>query len=351
MADDSLVLPRKREPSLGPRLRGDTGALRWGIVGHGWVARDYMAPGIAAAGGAVVAVADPSPLAQAGAESAGMLAFPEAAEMLASVELDALYVATPNDAHLAPVRAAVAAGVPVLCEKPLAASLADAEAIVAAANGHLAGTAFDQRHHPAHRAMADAIAAGDIGQPVAVRIVYACWVGHDWAPDNWRADPVRAGGGAVIDLALHGLDLAQLLLGEPLARLHIELQRRVHSYPVDDGGMLTARTGSGVLVQSHVAYNCAEILPRRRLEVLGETGLLVATDTMGQTAGGTLTRRCGTTGEETPVPFDATRSPFAEQAATFARAVRGEPHDFDLSRDLALMRLFDGAYREAIACL
>uniref|UniRef100_UPI001576AE81 Gfo/Idh/MocA family protein n=1 Tax=Sphingomonas bacterium TaxID=1895847 RepID=UPI001576AE81 len=225
-----------------------------------------------------------------------------------------------------------------------------------AASGLIAGTAFDQRHHPAHRAMADAIAAGEIGRPIAVRIVYACWVGPDWAPagsdgDNWRADPARAGGGAVIDLALHGLDLAQMLVAEPLERLHIDLQRRVHDYAVDDGGMLTGRTASGVLVQSHVAYNCAEVLPRRRLEVLGETGLLVGTDTMGQTPGGTLTRRCGRSGEETPVPFDATLSPFAAQAAAFARAVRGEAHDFDLTRDLALQRLFDRAYGEALTCL
>ena len=308
-------------------------------------------PGIEAAGGSIVAVADPSPVAQASAESASILSFDDTATMLAAGGIDALYVATPNNAHLAPVRAAVAAGVPVLCEKPLAASLADAEAIAAAVGGHLCGTAFDQRHHPAHRAMADAIGGGEIGRPVAVRIVYACWVGPDWSEDNWRADPAAAGGGAVIDLALHGLDLAQMLLGEPLERLHIDLQRRVHDYAVDDGGVLGGRTGGGVLVQSHVAYNCAEVLPRRRLEVLGETGMLVATDTMGQTPGGRVELHCGRTGDVTPLPFDTELSPFTAQAAAFAAAVRGEAHDFDMARDLALMRLFDGAYREAQSCL
>lgn len=325
--------------------------MRWGIVGYGWVARDYMMPGIAAAGGQVTAVADPSPEARALADVAGLRGYSDTAAMLSSGDIDLLYVATPNDAHLAPVEAAARAGVPVLCEKPMGATLAQAEAIAAAAQPILYGTAFDQRWHPAHRAMASAIAAGDIGRPVAVRIVYACWVGPDWSGDNWRADPARAGGGAVIDLALHGLDLSQLLLGEPLERLHIDLQRRIHAYSVDDGGMLTGRTASGVLVQSHVAYNCAEVLPRRRLEVLGETGMLVATDTMGQTAGGSLVRRCGRSGEETPVPFDAALSPFAAQADAFMTAARGETHDFSAARDLVLMRLFDGAYQEARACL
>jgi len=331
--------------------------MRWGIVGYGWVARDYMAPGIRAAGGSLTAIADPSPAARARAEAEGLAAFDDVQTMLASGLCDLVYVATPNDAHVTPVSACAAAGVPVLCEKPIAATLEQAKAMAAAVDsGVLYGTAFDQRHHPAHVAMAQAITDGAIGRAVAVRIVYACWVDPAWTPDgaahdNWRADPVRAGGGAVIDLALHGLDLSERLLGEPLVVLAIHLQRRIHAYPVDDGGMLSGRTASGVLFQSHVAYNCAEVLPRRRLEVLGEHGLLVATDTMGQTAGGTLVRRCGRSGEETMLPFDTATSPFAGQAAAFMAAARGEPHDFSMPRDLALMRLFDRAYQDARLCL
>ncbi|HVF93080.1 MAG TPA: Gfo/Idh/MocA family oxidoreductase, partial [Sphingomonas sp.] len=205
--------------------------MRWGIAGFGWVASDYMAPGIRAANGTVTSVADPSPQARARAEALGLQAFETTEAMLAAGACDLLYVASPNDAHLAPVLAAAAAGVPVLCEKPMAATIDEAGAIAEAVEGRtLFGTAFDQRYHPAHVAMADAIAGGSIGRPVAVRIVYACWVDPHWSPggdvhDNWRADAGRAGGGAVIDLALHGLDLAERLLGEPLATLSIALQR------------------------------------------------------------------------------------------------------------------------------
>ncbi|MDN4633094.1 Gfo/Idh/MocA family oxidoreductase [Sphingomonas sp. PsM26] len=331
--------------------------MRWGIVGFGWVARDYMAPGIVAAGGTVTAVADPSPESRARAQRLGIAAFETTEAMLASGLCDLVYIATPNDAHLAPVRACAAAGIPMLCEKPIAASLEQGEAMATAVvDGPLYGTAFDQRHHPAHRRIAEAVADDAIGRPVAIRILYACWVDPDWTPDggahdNWRADPVRAGGGAVIDLALHGLDLAERLLGEPLVDLSIALQRRIHAYAVDDGGMLSARSASGVLFQSHVAYNCAENLPRRRLEVLGERGLLIATDTMGQTAGGMLVQQCGSTGAQTPLAFDTATSPFAAQAAAFMAAARGGPHDFSMPRDLALMRLFDRAYQEARSCL
>ncbi|MCG5431789.1 Gfo/Idh/MocA family oxidoreductase [Mycobacterium sp. MYCO198283] len=327
---------------------------RWGIAGFGWVARDYMAPAIAAAGGTLVAVADPSPRARAAAEAAGIAAYDDAGAMLARGDVDLLYVATPNNAHLPPVLAACAAGVPVLCEKPMAATLADAEAIAAAVTDAnvLYGTAFDQRHHPAHRRLAELIADGAVGRPLAVRIVYACWVGAQWSADgserpNWRVDPTAAGGGAVIDLALHGLDLTQLLVGQPLQRLHIDVQQRLHSYPVDDGGVLSGRTTTGVLVSSHVAYNCCEQLPRRRLEVLGESGLLTAVDTMGQTAGGTLTL---TRDDGADLIGFGDASPFTAQAAAFQRAAAGEPHDFSITRDLDLMRLFDRAYKEACAC-
>ena len=330
--------------------------MRWGIAGFGWVARDYMYPAIEAAGGTVVAVADPSPVAQASAESASIVAYDDAATMLGGTECDILYVATPNNLHASAVRAAAAAGVPVLCEKPMAATLADAEAMFAAveASGVLYGTAFDQRRHPAHVAMRDRIASGAIGTPTAVRIIYACWVDPLWSTGtggNWRADPQAAGGGAVIDLALHGLDLAEMLLDEPAETLSITLQRRIHDYPVDDGGMLVGRTAAGTLVSLHVAYNHPEALPRRRLEVVGDAGMLAATDTMGQSAGGRLTLVRGDTGEATPVPFDETLSPFTAQARAFAAAVAGEPHDYSAARDIRLMRVFDAAYAEARACL
>lgn len=335
-------------------------APRWWIAGFGWVARDYMAPAIDAAGGMVVPIADPDPTAQASAKSASIVAYEDAATMLGGTQRDILCVATPNSLHAGAVCAA--AGVPVLCEKSVAATLADAEGMFAAveASGILYGTAFCQWHHPAHAAMRTRIAKGAIGSPTAVRIVYACWVDPLWRTGpgaNWRADPEAAGGGAVIDRALHGLDLAEMLLDEPLASLHIALQRRIHDYAVDDGGMLTERTASGTLVSLHVAYNHPEALPRRRLEVVGDAGMLVAGDRNGQTAGGSPTLIDGRTGKEKPTRFDETLSPFIAQARAFAVAVAEERHDYSaapdirLMRPMRLMRLFDAAYRDARACL
>ncbi|UDL96729.1 Gfo/Idh/MocA family oxidoreductase [Lichenihabitans sp. PAMC28606] len=327
--------------------------VRWGIAGFGWVATDFMAPAIEAAGDRLVAVADPSLAALADASRRGARTYTDVCALASDPDVEAIYVATPNHLHREAVEAAAASGKAVLCEKPIAATLVDAEAAVAACRhaGVLYGTAFDQRHHPAHRALRDALAAGRIGTPTAIRIVYACWLGPTWSAgrggDNWRIDGAKAGGGAMMDLAPHGLDLVDFLLGEPLDTMVSMLQRRVHAYAVDDGAMLVGRTGSGVLVSLHVAYNCPDALPRRRLEVTGSHGMIVAENTMGQDAGGTLTLTDGTTGLPEILPIlDHDLSPFLAQVRRFGDAVRsGRSNEFSGERDLHTMRLLAEAYR------
>ena len=329
-------------------------ALNWGIAGFGWVARDFMAPAIEAAGHRLVAVADPSRDAQAAADGLGARPYGRVEDLAADPAVEAIYVATPNHLHRAAVEAAAAGGKAVLCEKPIAATLPDAEAAVAACRraGVLYVTAFDQRHHPAHRALRATLAAGRIGTVTTVRIVYACWLGPDWTSghdggDNWRADQVRAGGGALMDLAPHGLDLIDYLLGEPLSEVSARLQRRVHAYGVDDGALVVGQTASGVLASLHVAYNCPDALPRRRLEVLGSAGMVVAENTMGQDAGGTVTLIDGATGRSEPVAVaNGDESPFLHQVLAFGAALRGgDPRAASGERDLHTMRLLAEAYR------
>ena len=325
--------------------------ISWGIAGFGWVARDYMLPGLRAAGGRLAAVQDPSGAARGAGEAEGAEAFADLGAFARS-GIDAAYVASPNFAHPEAVEVIAQAGVPILCEKPMAADVAGAEAMAAAVAraGVLYGTAYDQRHHPGHAALRSAIRDGAVGKVAAIRIAYCCWVDPAWSTGtgkNWRADAQAAGGGAVVDLAPHGLDLCQMLLGEPVLDLHVVTQTRVHDYAVEDGGVVSGRTASGVLVSLHVAYNTPEALPRRRLEVIGAEAMLTATDTMGQTPGGTLTRTDGATGEATALPFDTHTSPFTRQAAAFQAAVRGEAHDFDLARDLELTRRFFSAFEAA----
>ena len=286
----------------------------WAVAGCGWVARDHALPGLLAAGADVIALHDRS-VAAMDRMPVDALRTTDLDELLATPGVDAVYVATPNAAHRPLVEAAAAAGKAVLCEKPLAADVVDAQAMLAAARE--AGV-------------------------TAVRVVYCCWLPADWTPDgrahdNWRVDRSVAGGGAAVDLAPHGLDLAGVLLGEDVVDLHVLLQSTVQDYAVDDGALLHARTPSGVLVDLHVAYNTPDALPRRRLEVVGTRGMAVAVDTMGQTAGGSLTLLAP---DPLDVPFDGA-SPFEAQFRAFGAAVDGDPGawPYDPERDLSLHRL------------
>ena len=161
--------------------------------------------------------------------------------------------------------------------------------------------------------------------------------------------PAEAGGGALMDLAPHGLDLVEFLLGEPIERLTAAIQHRVHDYAVDDGAMILGQTAGGVLVSLHVAYNHPETLPRRRLELLGTGGLLVAENTMGQDAGGRVTLQDAATGITSGLSVpDADTSPFTRQMQAFAKAWNGAAAGiFDVQRDLHTMRLLHQAYATA----
>ena len=148
----------------------------WGIAGCGWVARDYVGPAIQASrNGRLAALFDPAPASLQ--QAAGLFQAPAHSNLesfLNTPGLDAVYVAAPNHAHRALVEAAAAAGLPVLCEKPMATTMADADAMVAACNraGVLYATAFDQRFHAAHRSLA-AHDEGERPDAVAMRLAGA----------------------------------------------------------------------------------------------------------------------------------------------------------------------------------
>ena len=318
----------------------------WAVAGCGWVARDHALPGLLAAGGHVVALHDLSAQAMA-RMPVDAVRTTSLEQLLVTPGVDAVYVATPNAAHRVVVEAVARAGKAVLCEKPLAADAQDAEAMVRACEdaGVLLGTAYDQRWHPAHVRLRALLP--ELGTVTAVRVVYCCWLPADWTPDgrpheNWRVDRAVAGGGAAVDLAPHALDLVGALLGEDVVELHALLQSRVQDYPVEDGALLHGRTGSGVLVDVHVSYNTPDALPRRRLEVVGTLGMAVATDTMGQTGGGSLRLL-------TPAPAELAlcdTSPFEAQFLAFSAAVDGDDDawPYTAQRDLHLHRLL-------LACL
>ncbi|MFC6785575.1 Gfo/Idh/MocA family protein [Halobaculum halobium] len=132
-------------------------------------------------------------------------------------EVDAFYNLGPNHLHVEPSIAALEAGTPVLCEKPLAPTLAGAEEMrdAAAAADVPAACAFNYRFVPAIRYAKRLIDAGELGEIRQVRGRYLQdWLSDPEAPWSWRNDEDMAGSGALGDLGAHTIDLARFLVGD-----------------------------------------------------------------------------------------------------------------------------------------
>jgi predicted dehydrogenase len=190
--------------------------FRWGIFGTGAISAKFVA-GLAVAHDAEAAFVASRSLAKARRFAAGT-GIPRAiqgyAEAAAEGGVDAIYVATPPSEHVSHALLSIAAGTPVLVEKPLAHSAADAARIADAARkkGVFAMEAMWTRFLPAAQSLRDAIASGCIGD---VRVVSGNF-GTSQVPDltNGMFNP-ETGGGAVTHLGAYPLSLAQWLFGSP----------------------------------------------------------------------------------------------------------------------------------------
>lgn len=178
---------------------------------------------------------------QAGADEYAARFFPRLADLLA--EIDTLVIASENVHHAELTRAAAAAGVHVLCEKPLATSLADARAMIdaCAQAGVKLGTAFPVRYSDAVRGLRDAVRDGALGETLMIRAT-----NRGAYPGSWFGDPALSGGGALIDHTVHVADLLRWIWGCEFAQVYAEADTRHHDLPVDDCGLLLITLANGV---------------------------------------------------------------------------------------------------------
>ena len=185
--------------------------LRIGLIGCGGIASAHLAAYRENAHTEVAAVADIRPeAARAVAGKAGATAYTDYRQMLASEGLDGVSLLTPPDRHRAIAEAALAAGIHVLCEKPMAGSSTDAQAMAdaAAAAGRLLLVAQCHRFHEPVRRARTRIEAGDLGQVSTYRNRFGYLRG---TPDA----ATRGRGGVLLDNGSHSSYLFRYLAGEP----------------------------------------------------------------------------------------------------------------------------------------
>lgn len=195
-----------------PRPSAHSGAPRLGFVGLGWIGRQRL-DALAGLGGIeVAALCDAEPArrqaaaeAYPGAEAAGDL------EELLATPLDGVVLATPSGLHAAQAIACLERGVAVFCQKPLALNASDARAVVDAAEraDRLLGVDFSYRYVAGMDELRSRLARDELGRVLAIELAFH----NAYAPDKaWCADAALAGGGCLLDLGIHLVDLALWLV-------------------------------------------------------------------------------------------------------------------------------------------
>ncbi|MER5995172.1 Gfo/Idh/MocA family protein [Streptomyces viridosporus] len=216
-------------------------------------------------------------------------------------DVDLVDICTPGDSHAEIALAALAAGKHVLCEKPLANTVAEAEAMVRAADearerGKVAMVGFNYRRVPATALARRMVAEGRLGALRHVRVTYL----QDWLVDpafplTWRLRREQAGSGSLGDLGAHIVDLAQYLAGERLAGVSALTETFVRERPlptapssglaavsaagtgqvtVDDAALFTGRFASGALASFEATRYATGRKNALRIELNGERGSL-----------------------------------------------------------------------------
>lgn len=255
--------------------------LKWGLIGATTIAKEWMIGAIRANGGEIVSVMSSD--AERGKAYAAANGIAKSTTSLDAVldGVDAVYIATTNEHHKPQTLAAAARGLHVLCEKPLALTLADAREMAAACAGK--GVVMATNHHlrnaATHRAMRDAIKSGRIGRPLFARVFHAVFLPPHL--QGWRINAPDTGGGVVLDITVHDADTLRFVLGDEVESVSALTQNAGMGLGgLADGVMGTMRMASGCLAQFHDAFTTR--YATTGFEVHGTEGSLVATDCMTQ---------------------------------------------------------------------
>jgi predicted dehydrogenase len=222
--------------------------LRVGIIGGGFMGRVHSQAARSAGADLVGVASSSSESAENAATQFGISkAYKSAEELLADPTIDVVHICTPNSSHVSLSLAALNAGKHVICEKPLATSVADAQDLVDVAKAKgLVATVY--RFHPLVREARDRVATGKVGRVISVRGTYL----QDWLLDandnNWRVDASAGGASRAFgDIGSHLVDLMEFVTGERISALNAVTNI---AHPVRGGNQVTTEDEAVLLFKS-----------------------------------------------------------------------------------------------------
>ncbi len=199
----------------------------------------------------------------------------DALEMLEKERPDVVSVASPNTYHAEQAIAALKLGCHVLCEKPLCASMKEANAMKKAADkaGTIFMVAFSNRLYKGNIKTKKALEAGKIGEPFMIRIRFA----HEgpfpgWAMSDWFYNPAKAHGGALFDMGIHAIDLAAFYMGK-IVKVNAMIGTLAKEIELEDNAIMQFQFASGKMGYAESGWTSKQGFAG--VEIYGSEGALV----------------------------------------------------------------------------
>lgn len=263
--------------------------IKWGVIGCGGIADRRTIPGMMLADNAeLVAVMDANgEVAEKVREKYNAkYAFDNYEELLAIDEIDAVYIASPVFCHKEQAFAAAKAKKHILLEKPMALTVAESQEIAdyCKKEGVKLGVGLMMRFHSYHQEMKKIIAEGKLGDVVSMRGQLTCW--YPDIPNNWRQNKALSGGGALMDMGIHCIDLLQYITGLKAKEVTGFAGTQTFSYNADDSAAVVMKMENGALAMVDANFNIPDAAAKCKLEIYGTKGSIMAEGTVSQVEGG-----------------------------------------------------------------
>ena len=333
--------------------------MKWCIIGAGGIADRRTIPALKKdASNELVAVMDKNvETAKLIGEKYGVKYYTDPDQMLSEVECDAVYIGTPVACHYDQAMTVLKHDKHLFIEKPLAIDSKTSKKIVEAykAKGKLITVGYMMKYHNLHKKAKEIIALDGIGKVVDVRAQFSCWY-----PDiqgAWRQNKKLGGGGALMDLSVHCIELIEDILEDEIEQVKSFYSTRTFSYEVEDSGVFIFKTKGGVLGHIDCNFNIPDNASESKLEIYGEKGYAICKGTLGQEEKGKLYHLYSPQGDysakqervtDKPTEYDGENSDlYLKQLQVFVNQVKsGKLNYFYADRAVQVQKIIDKIYKE-----
>ena len=334
--------------------------IKWGVIGCGGIADRRTIPGMMLAENVeLIAVMDANrQAAEKVKEKYGAkYAFDSVEDILAVDEIQAVYIASPVFCHKEQALAAAKAKKHILLEKPMALTVEESREIAECCEqeGVKLGIGLMMRFHSYHQEMKKLIAQGKLGSIVSMRAQLTCW--YPDIPGNWRQNKELSGGGALMDMGIHCIDLLQYITGLRAKEVTGFTETQTFHYNADDSAAIVMRMENGALAMVDANFNIPDAAAKCRMEIYGTKGSIMAEGTISQIEGGDVSILIS----DDSLGYDAAQNRdtlaevklevplgnmYTKEVESFGRAIENDTEPEVTSADaIALQTIVECAYR------